>query len=343
LLHCLPSVTVLRKHTPDAVIHWLTSPLYQPLLQATGLVDHVWGWQPKSGWAAYWQVYQTLHQYPFDTVINLHPSFKTTLLGALLHPKQQATYHKQKMKTKGVGQRLQTRRHAIQDFFMPFQQVLPLASNLLQPPVLSVSALPALAEWPWQQTLQKTGQKNLPVKHIAIVPGVGAKRSNRAWPEAACLNLIQALLERHADVDIVLIGGLDEVPLAERLTLAVQQSACQHSSRLFNAVGKYTILETASILSLCHVVIGGDTGPIHLAAAVGVPVVSLYGPTSIHRTAPVGNNSVKNLTPPEQLDCWPCEQATCPYPNNDTRYLACMTTLDVQQVIQAVVDQIQVN
>ena len=115
---------------------------------------------------------------------------------------------------------------------------------------------------------------------IALVPGVGKHRPHRAWLIDDWKYLLSHLLERQ-DCLPVLIGGKDEIELAEKLGL-------QDFAGCLNLIGKLSLSETAAILKCCKVVVSGDTGPAHLAVAVGSPVVGLYGPTDPKRSGPYG-------------------------------------------------------
>jgi ADP-heptose:LPS heptosyltransferase len=117
-------------------------------------------------------------------------------------------------------------------------------------------------------------------KLIGLVPGVGKLRPHRAWMLDGWKYLITHLLERQDCVPI-LIGGKDELDLVEKLDL-------KNSNGCLDLIGKLSLPETAAVLKECSVVISGDTGPAHLAVAVGTPVIGLYGATDPKRSGPYG-------------------------------------------------------
>jgi heptosyltransferase-2 len=317
LMHMSPSLQAVKQAHPEVEIHLLTSPLYQDLATKLSGVDRVWCYRKQDGWPGLFGLAQRLRAAGIDGVINLHPSVKTWLLSQWLRPKRQAVYHKQKFTIKGQAQRSIPRRHAVADFSKSFRRFFgEFSDNPLVPRLdLSSSGIDLLKS------------VTSPVQ-IAVIPGVGAKRSNRAWEPDAYVELIQQLLqEPHRR--IVLIGGPDEKVLADRLMSQLQA----HQERIENHCGKHDILGTAQLLAQCNLVIGGDTGPMHVAAAVGVPLVGIYGPTSLARTGPVGEQPMQLLTPPEELACWPCELAECPFTGAD--HLACMRQIPVSQVLAA--------
>ena len=336
LLHLSPSLAAVQALYPQAEIHLLTSPMYQPLAALLPGVHSVWTWDKKTGWAGLFKVAAELRHMKFDGVVNLHPSFKSLLLTQLLRNGfrlvRQAVYRKQKFRVKGQAQRSLPRRHAVDDFYQPFRQLL----NLPQGEHL-IPRLP----------LPETVQVALPPKPpgqrwVGLIPGVGAKRSNRAWEPEGYVQLIVALLQRQnlgEGVQVFLIGGPDEKPLAEEILAALpKRSDFEGSDCVQNHCGAHDIVGTAALLSQCDVVVGGDTGPLHLAAAVGAPIVAIYGPTALARTGPVVVQPIQALTPPEGLACWPCELPQCPY--SGPEHLACMRQIPVEVVLTQVLAQL---
>jgi len=95
-----------------------------------------------------------------------------------------------------------------------------------------------------------------------------------------------------------------------------------------NLAGMTSLKELAALFSLAQAVVTTDTGPMHLAAAVGTPVVALFGPTAPWRTGPWGaNHRVIRLG----LPCSPCFKKQCPHGRPD-----CMEEIDVDEVLAAV-------
>jgi len=312
LLHVSPALAAMKTASPSTEIHVLTAPLYEPLVSGLSGVSQVWTWDKATGWPGLWALAVQLRPERFDGLVNLHPSLRTWLFSRLVGARRQVVYHKEKLAVRGQAQRALSRLHATSDLARPFQQLFPSMGELL-PPQLSVTGQPG------------------PNRRIGLIPGVGRHRSNRAWPETFWKELIPALLAVDATVEIVLLGGPEEVALTERL---LKQCPESDQPRLSVACGSQSIEATACLMAGCDLLIGGDTGPLHLAAAVGVPVVGLFGPTNSQRTGPQGKNPLNTvLTPPDELACWPCEQPTCPLSGEEE--LACMRSIPVEWVVAA--------
>jgi len=316
LLHLSASLDAVKAVHPEMEIHLLTSPLYETMASFMPGVDRVWTWQKKSGWLGLMKVAAALRQAGIQAVVNLHPSLKSWFLTQLLQPVRQAVYHKQKLKVKGQAQRALPRRHAVVDFYQPFRCLLGLPKLETMIP-----RLPLPAEFGEKLPAKPSGER-----WLGIIPGVGAKRSNRAWEPESYIQLMAELLKR-PNLKILLIGGPDEQPLAQHLLAALPG----HGEQLQSHCGLHDIPTTAALLAQCDWVIGGDTGPLHLAAAVGAPIVSIYGPTALARTGPVGQQPIHSLVPPEDLACWPCELPQCPFSGEE--HLACMKKIPVENVL----------
>ncbi|MDY6954147.1 MAG: glycosyltransferase family 9 protein, partial [Thermodesulfobacteriota bacterium] len=120
--------------------------------------------------------------------------------------------------------------------------------------------------------------------------------------------------ERH----VVLLGNRSDTGLALKLSNRI------NGPRLINMVGKTSLLDLVAVLKAAAVGVGPDSGPGHLAAAVGTPYVSLFGPTSPARTAPYGS---EHLVVQSTIDCAPCYKRRCPGLDR-----LCMRSIDVERV-----------
>ncbi len=118
---------------------------------------------------------------------------------------------------------------------------------------------------------------------------------------------------------ILFVGVKDEIPLISQIQNLMRGKA-------INIAGKTSIAQLASILHICNVFIGNDSGPMHLAAAVGTQTIGLYGPSDPKRFGPVGD---KCQTIQKKLDCPPCLGPTCRFGTE-----GCMSKIQVADVIQ---------
>jgi heptosyltransferase-2 len=121
------------------------------------------------------------------------------------------------------------------------------------------------------------------------------------------------------DADVILFGAPQESGMAARIAGAMRHPA-------FNLVGATPIGELPALLSTCRLFIGNDSGAMHVAGAVGLPVIGIFGPTDPQGTRP--------MTPQftlirEPVDCSPCFLRKCPIDHR------CMTRISVDRVFEA--------
>lgn len=130
---------------------------------------------------------------------------------------------------------------------------------------------------------------------------LGASRVSRQWPSAAFIDLGRRL--KQSGGDILLIGGKSERLLARRVAAGI-------GGGVVDACGRTGIGELGGLLRRAAVLVSGDTGPMHMAAAVGTPVVALFfGPASPFDTGPYG---MDNLVLDSGAPCAPCNHmVTC--------------------------------
>jgi ADP-heptose:LPS heptosyltransferase len=153
-----------------------------------------------------------------------------------------------------------------------------------------------------------------PVIAVHAICSAPAKR----WPVSRWQQLMDQLPE---EMDVVMIGTEGEKPGIEEI-----QKACRR--KIFSAAGLLNLPALAAFLKECKLFIGVDSGPAHIAAAVGTPVVSVYsGINAADRWGPQGQQvTIIQKKPP----CSPCELVTCPFDNE------CMRQIEVQEVLMGI-------
>jgi ADP-heptose:LPS heptosyltransferase len=150
-----------------------------------------------------------------------------------------------------------------------------------------------------------------------LCPGSASAETKR-WPAARYAELADSLARQGLSCAVVV--GPAEVRLAAKVTAAARSALPALGADLDS-------VELAALLARARVVVSNDSGPMHLAAAVGTPVVAFFGPTDPGRTAPSGS-------PVRVLDryvfCSPCYLERCPYRHE------CMEEITVRDALRAV-------
>jgi lipopolysaccharide heptosyltransferase I len=153
---------------------------------------------------------------------------------------------------------------------------------------------------------------------IALLPG--ARWDNKRWPVAYFVELVRRL-RASASFRFVILGGDDERALGETI-------AADNPSRCLNLTGQTSLWEMIEWLRRSRLVIANDTGPMHAAAALGRPLIVLFGPTNPRQTGPYGQlSSALQIT---SLPCVPCYKSTCSY----SVPLACLQGITPEMVCE---------
>jgi len=150
---------------------------------------------------------------------------------------------------------------------------------------------------------------------VAICPGSINSRAKR-WPAEAYAALADRLIEDRRNV--VLIGSKDEIDVTNEVAQRMRH-------RPVVLTGKTTLDQITAVLGLVDLVVTNDTGPAHIAAALGCPTIVIFGPTNPLTTRPFSPKAEIIRHPP---DCAPCMLRDCPIDHR------CMTAITVDEVFE---------
>ena len=158
---------------------------------------------------------------------------------------------------------------------------------------------------------------HLPEKFVALIPGA-AYGSAKRWPVENFAGLSLALTQEFF-LPVVILGSEEEKKLGDEITAVNRET--------FNLVGKTSLREMMSIISLSSLVVCNDSGALHVASALEIPVIGIYGPTPVEKTKP-WYGKVRTIY--RKVDCSPCEYRECP---RDHR---CMKSINIEDVLELV-------
>lgn len=329
LICSLPAVQALRQRYPGARIDLLVLPAYADLARSAAPVDTVLaldvnafrrprGWR---GWRPAWQTLRALRQARYDAVLALHgevASFLAVWTGAPWRAGYAGESLPLALTLPLPGDRLATPRHEA-------QCCLDLCGRLGARAVLSSPAL--VPEPAAQATIRALlARHGLPPgqPYLVIHPGAGNGAAKRWLP--ARWAAVADRLRDELGLAVLLTGASSE----RSLTAAVR--AAMHGPAI-DLAGATPLPLLTALLAGARLVLGGDTGPLHLAAALGVPTVSVFGPTDPAHYAPLGPRArvARRVVP-----CGPCydlsRPADCRLPD---RSALCMALVGPEEVLAA--------
>lgn len=291
-----PLLRALRARHPDAFIAVATKRPFAPLLEHNPRIDRLHVLGDDSSLANY---AAGLRAERFTHLLDLHGSLRSRMLRALV-PGRWSGYPKYRIaralliRTK--HDRYRAHVHVAERYFAAAED-LDVRPDGLPPEVIPGPTAQAQAD-AW---LHRHGLSDRPAA-FAIAPG--AAHATKRWPVEHWRALVRALLiDGHR---VVILGGPADVPLARAV-------ADGFSRQIVSAAGQFGLLGTAALLARCRGLVSGDTGVMHLATAVGTPVVALFGPT----VEQFGFYPYKGdaIVLERRLDCRPCSShggPTCP-------------------------------
>jgi heptosyltransferase-2 len=157
---------------------------------------------------------------------------------------------------------------------------------------------------------------------MGINAGATYGSAKRWYPERFAL----VAREFSSKFDIIIFGGPNEVEMANEIESYLASS---NITNYTNLAGKTNIKELCSLIGGCSLFVTNDSGPMHVAAAYGVPTVSIFGPTKHTETSQWMNEKSKIVR--HDLECSPCMRRECPLGHHE-----CMKSITAEEVIIAV-------
>ena len=159
-------------------------------------------------------------------------------------------------------------------------------------------------------------------KLICIHPGAGAPV--KLWRREGFAQVADVLAQRHG-VRVILTGSERERPLVQAIADGMREAPIV-------AAGDLALGQLAAVMERCSLVLGVDSGPLHLAVAMGTPTVHLYGPVD-HRAFGPWGDPARHLVLLADLDCIPCNRLD--YPPKELADHPCVRLISVEQVLAA--------
>jgi ADP-heptose:LPS heptosyltransferase len=170
----------------------------------------------------------------------------------------------------------------------------------------------------------------VPDEGQVIVLHVSAGNPFRRWPEASFSALAAGLVGGGTNRWVLLTGGPSDRAAAARVLASARERVGAQRNRVLDGEG-LSLSELRALMDRAAAFVGGDSGPLHIAATSDVPVVGLYGPTLTERSAPWRPRTLPTVSiDAGWLPCRPCEQRSC-VPGD----FRCLTGISAERVLEA--------
>ncbi len=331
VIHALPAQQQLWRRFPGAAIHWLTEPPYREILQAVPGIRRVWVADTK-GWrhrprrlSELLRLIRGLRRERFELAIDFQGLLKSASLARLARTGRVYGFQAERFKEQAASWLYSHTIDGEADLSCHIVDTnLRLVSLLTGSnggsPLIPLN-IPQQAEQAVCRRLDEVGLDPQSAGDRPILINPGAGWVTKIWPARHYAGL-GAGIEQQLGIPVVYTYG----PGEEHLIGQVQQALEPAMVRAFPT----SILELASLCRRSRLLVGGDTGPLHLAAALGVPTVALMGPTAAGRNGPF---DVRDEVVQRRLPCSNCYKRKC-------NAFICMN-ITVPEVLRAVVRRLR--
>lgn len=314
IIHGLPLLKSIKDKWPDAKISWVVKDIYADLLDGNPYIDDLILLKKNSLTLSVFSFAKRLRQGKFDLAIDLQGLFRSGFIAFLSGAPQRvgfenareqaAIYYTDKVEAS-------VELHAV-------DRNLKLAASIgcnIQKPEFEIN-ISKEAEKKVSDFFRAIHlNKKNPI--ITFVPGT--RWEKKRWPSQSFSRLGNRLIKQ-LKANIIFTGSHQEMKLISEISVALQDPSG-------NATG-FSLQELAALIKKSDVLVTNDSGPMHIAAAVGTPVVALFGPTEPARTGPYTENCIVIK---KEMDCSPCFRSRC-----TKKSFECMEFITVDEVFEAV-------
>jgi ADP-heptose:LPS heptosyltransferase len=308
LLFSLPLLKALRDNYPNAIIHSILKPNLKGLLSDSPYVDDS---ILRGGTLAdTWSLLKTVRKHRYDLLLSLSRSEECLALTALSRAGVKAGF-----------------AHFPWDFSLAVKETVEGHNSWYNNRKLLNRLNIKVTKNDYVGLLQfHTDDPGLalPQHFVVISPGASRRRLMKAWGHENFADLI-ILLMQHYHLTPVLIGGKDNQEYNEKIIAAVRRKD-RNTTRLILNLTEASLPSLSLIIKNADLFVGIDSGFMHIASSMDVPLVGLFGPTDPVYVGPQNKNSI--VVREESLECIPCYLKPC-------EHRACMSKLPVSTVFQA--------
>jgi lipopolysaccharide heptosyltransferase I len=317
IVHALPVLPRLRRLWPDARISWMATPACSGLVENHPLIDEVILFERKRlgrGWYNPFALLdlaglvQQIRHRRFDLVIDLQGLLRSASVALASGAPRRVGFANAR---EGASLFYTDLVHCSMELDHAVERYLKVAAAL--------GCDDGIIEFPFavDDHDRRFIREQIPAgtRYAVLAPGTNWK--TKRWPVERFAGLVEPLRRRFG-LESVTAGAAGDRELTARIPAH------------FNLTGKTTLRQAVALLERADLVIANDTGPMHIAAALGRPLVTPYGPTGVRQTGPFGRfDSVVRL----DLPCSPCFSRTC-------SHHSCMEWLQIEALLSLAADQI---
>lgn len=306
-------VDALKGERPNCHITWLVEPANRGVVALHAGVDEVLVFERTRGVSGACGVWRELRKRHFDVTFDLQRHLKSGLFSWMSGARIRVGFHPKDTKE---GNWLFNNRYIAQQG----EKISKVEHYLLFLSAIGLGKPSHISFGLDHHSLEQTEaawKKQLTKHYVALI--LGSSWDSKDWPQEGYAGLLN-LLGGH---QVVLLGDKSKAPMGAALT--------EHArgANVLDLSGKTTLSELVALIKGATVCVGPDSGPGHIAGALGTPHITLFGPTPVVRNSPRGS---ERLAITADVGCAPCKRRTCPGLNK-----ICMRLIRPEEVYEKLV------
>jgi heptosyltransferase-2 len=335
ILLTTPLLRALRTQFPEARLDFAVKADFAEILRHHPALNTLYELNAKNGWPELQALGRRLRAMRYDVVFDIHKNFRSRYLAHAAKPRRIFRHRKHVFRRwLLVNARINLLRGATPIYRRYLEAASPL-SLAETPPLAGGRQL----ELFWREEDEQLAEARLRARNwqshlplIGIAPGAGY--FTKRWP-AEYFGELAANFIRHGQ-QVVILGGAPEIELAQKIEQSAE-ALTGHRGEMINLTGALSLLGSAAVIQRCRLLVANDSGLMHVAEAVGTPLLAIFGST----TRELGffpqlpsSRVIENAT----LSCRPCSHLG--HPQCPRQHFRCMRDITVNEVWKATQEMI---
>ena len=318
IIHAIPAAAAIRAALPSAIIDWLVDPRYVDLIDMITAVNHAVPVDPRAGMVRLFATLSALRKRKYKIAIDFQGLIKSATMARMAGAERLVGFPQAQLRERAA-------RAFYTDAPNDVHAVHVIRKNLELVAALGIET----GEPSFPLNVPRTAVVDDAVARFGGAPfaliNPGAAWPNKRWPPERYGQVAAAVRERFGWPSLVLWGPREQ---------AQAMAAVDASNGAAMLAPPTSIVDLFGIAKAARVAISGDTGPLHIAGAVGTPLVALFGPTFAERNGPWNKHDVV-VKRTDQCECLYQRQCHIASP--------CIDAIPLDEVVSAVVRRVEAN
>ena len=334
----MPAIRAVRNAFPDAYISLLVKPWVAEIFKENPSVNEIILYEDRyNSIAGKFKLAKILKSKGFNTAILLQNAFDAAFIAWLSRIPKRIGYRRdfrRLLLTKAVPVKTvhgsqftddREKKHHVYYYLNLLKESLNIEAEYTEPLLYLTDE-----EINWAKNFLNS---SLITRHSSLVVGINpgaAYGSAKRWMPERFAELIHRIINE-LNGNVALFGSTSEIEIVEEITSYFSLP----TSHFLNLAGKTNLRELMALISECDAFISNDSGPMHIASALFVPVAAIFGSTDKAVTGPLGDG---HRIISKDIPCSPCLERECP-----ERHLRCMTEISTDDVYNALLEILPKN